>query len=262
VTGPTQLRLILRLSKTSDGLYLGTLESVDQGGVKIPIDRIQVTGDSVRLELKAVNGTLEGSISRDHSRLTGTWSQGGGQLPLELTRAQAPSEPGRPAESTSSHVSPFGVPLVLEIPVRPTPFTGDGKIHLAYELHITNFDAAEVLLTSLDVRTVDVAVAHFEGSDLNSLLIRPGTRDLGDKRAIGPGQRAIAYVWLTFDMSAPVPQALQHRITIGNHIVNGGTTNISTVKPLVLAAPLRGADWVALNGPSNSSRPREMLKKA
>jgi len=259
VTGSTQLRLIVRLSKTSDGLYLGTLESVDQGGVKIPIDRIQVTGDSVRLELKAVNGTFDGAITRDHTSLTGTWRQGVGQLPLELTRAAAPSEPAKPAGSTSTHDSPFGVPLVLDIPVPPMPFTGDSKIHLVYELHITNFDANEVLLTSLDVMNAEVTVAHFEGSDLNSLLIRPGTRDLTDRRAIGPGLRAIGYVWLTFDASARVPQTLQHRITIGNHIVNGGRTSVSAVKAMVLGAPLRGADWIALNGPSSSSIHRRAL---
>jgi hypothetical protein len=81
--GPSSLRLVFHITKGSDGLYLGQLDSLDQGS-RIPIDRIQVTGDSVRFELKAVNGMYEGAFGAD-GHLKGTWSQGA-PLPLELTR--------------------------------------------------------------------------------------------------------------------------------------------------------------------------------
>ena len=37
------------------------------------------------------------------------------------------------------------VPVDLEIPLAPTPVKADGKIHLFYELHITNFRAKNPL---------------------------------------------------------------------------------------------------------------------
>jgi hypothetical protein len=46
VAGPNQLRLVLNITRTSDGLHLGTMTSVDQGGVRIPMDIIQLTGGS------------------------------------------------------------------------------------------------------------------------------------------------------------------------------------------------------------------------
>jgi hypothetical protein len=73
VVGPNQLRLVLNISKASDGLYLGTLTSLDQGGIRIPMDKIQLMGDSVRLEVKAVNGTLDGTLSEDKTKIKGTW---------------------------------------------------------------------------------------------------------------------------------------------------------------------------------------------
>jgi hypothetical protein len=59
--GPNQLRVVLNITRASDGVHLGTLTSVDQGGVQIPMDIIQLTGDSVRLEVKAVNGIFLGT---------------------------------------------------------------------------------------------------------------------------------------------------------------------------------------------------------
>src|SRR5678809_36378 len=86
VVGPTQLRLVVNISKASDGLYLGTMQSPDQGNIPIPIDKIEQTADSMRLEVKAVNGIFQGSINDDKTKIKGTWAQGGPSLPLELTR--------------------------------------------------------------------------------------------------------------------------------------------------------------------------------
>src|SRR5687767_818231 len=83
-TGGPQLRLVLRINKAPDGLLTGLLDSLDQG-TTIPIDRIVAKGSSVRLELKAVAGTFEGTLSADGAQLKGTWTQGA-PLPLSFSR--------------------------------------------------------------------------------------------------------------------------------------------------------------------------------
>jgi hypothetical protein len=45
----------------------------------------------------------------------------------------------------------FGVPVQIEVPVAPTPVKAEGKLHLVYELHITNFRAPELTLLQVDV---------------------------------------------------------------------------------------------------------------
>src|SRR5262245_41913229 len=82
VVGLNQLRLVVDITKASDGVFLGTLTSVDQGGVKIPLDVVRQTGNSVHIEIRAVNGTFDGTLSDDNKKLKGTWSQGA-PLPLE-----------------------------------------------------------------------------------------------------------------------------------------------------------------------------------
>ncbi|HYR87983.1 MAG TPA: M23 family metallopeptidase [Terriglobia bacterium] len=261
--GPNQLRLVLNISKAADDLYLGTLTSVDQGGVRIPIDKIQQTGDSVRLEVKAVNGIFEGSISEDKTKLKGTWTQGGPKLPLELTRtgaaAEAPKPPDAAVAAAAAVNSPFGVPVEMTVPIAPTPFAAAGKIHLVYELHVTNFGGLELPLSKLEVLNGETTVAGFEAADLNSLLARPGAANLSDNRVIGPGMRAIAYVWITLDAGTPVPASLRHRLTGRNQTVTGAPVTVSTAKPIVLGPPLKGENWIAANGPANGSVHRRAL---
>src|SRR5215467_16105907 len=71
-SAPNQLRIVLNISKASDGLYLGRLISLDQGGIPIPMEKIEQTGDAVRFEVKAVNGVFEGKLT-ESTKLQGTW---------------------------------------------------------------------------------------------------------------------------------------------------------------------------------------------
>jgi hypothetical protein len=257
VAGPNKLRVVLEVNQTADGVYLGTLVSLDQGGVRISLDKIEVSEDKVRLEARAVGGSFEGVLNEDRTRLKGTWTQGQ-PLPLEFVRTAKAAEAKEPAKPVPAN-HPLGLPLDLAIPFAPTPFSAGGKTHLAYELHITNLFPAEVLLSRLEVLDGDTPVAAFEGTELNSLLARPGTPGVQDKRAIGPGLRAVAYLWITMEPGARLPAALRHRITSGSHTLEGGAVTVSTGKPLVLAAPLRGSNWFAGNGPANDSIHRRAM---
>jgi hypothetical protein len=81
----SHVRLLLDVSKAADGSLAGELTSVDQGGVRIPIARIQVSGNAMHFDVNAVGGNFDGSIGDDKSRITGTWRQGI-SLPLEFIR--------------------------------------------------------------------------------------------------------------------------------------------------------------------------------
>jgi hypothetical protein len=85
VAGPATLRLVLEVKGTT-GAYTGTLTSLDQGNAVIPINAIAVDGDTVRLEVAAVMGRYEGKVGDGGKKMTGTWTQAGMSLPLELTR--------------------------------------------------------------------------------------------------------------------------------------------------------------------------------
>src|SRR5262245_34106943 len=65
--GGAKLRLALIVTRSDTG-YAGKIDSLDQGS-SIPIDTIAVSGDSVRLELKAINGVFDGTLNKDRTEL-------------------------------------------------------------------------------------------------------------------------------------------------------------------------------------------------
>ena len=110
------------------------------------------------------------------------------------------------------------VPVDLNIPVAPTPVKADGKVHLVYELHITNFDkpARDLTLTRVEVLGDGqdaVPLVRLVGEDLAKQMARPGAGEkLADKRRIAGGMRAVLFIWITVDSAAAVPRTLRHRL--------------------------------------------------
>jgi hypothetical protein len=108
------------------------------------------------------------------------------------------------------------VPVDVEIPVAPTPVRANGKTHLLYELHLTNFRVKSLELTRLEVLKDEVnalPLASYKDAELVSRLARPGApSDLADKRIIGGGMQAVVFLEITFDRDTDVPVVLRHRL--------------------------------------------------
>src|SRR5687767_3744256 len=250
--GASALRLAIEITKTTDGLYFGTLTSVDQGGSRFPIDRITVTGDSVRLDMPSVGATYVAALSPDRTRLAGTWTQGG-RARFELVRTPAPP----PSEPRANASSMFGVAAAVTVPIRPQAFTGAGKQHLAYELHVANHGGVEMLLTRLEILDSAAILGRWEGAELHAIVAQRRS-NVTDNRVIPAGGWAIVHVWVTIDSTVPPPRVLRHRLTVGDRNLEG-TVPVADGKPIVVGPPLRGGDWIASNGPGNSAGHRRAL---
>ena len=140
-------------------------------------------------------------------------------------------------------------------------FKADGKWHLVYELQLTNLGKWDCLLTRLDAMTGDSGakpIASYSGAELEGMIDRPG-QTVSEKAKIAPGAFAIVYMWLNFDRADEVPAKVSHRIAmkIGDYpeaITLDGVAVSTDRKPVVVvSSPLQGEDWVAANGPSNTS---------
>src|SRR6476619_2996494 len=79
--GGTKLDLVLHISR-KDGALAATLDSPDQGATGLPIDSINVTGKSLRFEMKSLGADYEGVFSVDGSQIEGAFSQQGQRLTL------------------------------------------------------------------------------------------------------------------------------------------------------------------------------------
>jgi hypothetical protein len=86
-TGAATLRLRLKISKSSTGAATGTMDSLDQGAMGIPLSAITLKDGTVRFEARGIGGVYEGKLASDDSTLKGQWQQGGQTLSLDFKKA-------------------------------------------------------------------------------------------------------------------------------------------------------------------------------
>ena len=88
-----KLRLLVTVTKSDAGVYAGKLDSLDQGA-SLAIDTITVDGDAVRWEIKSHAIVYEGTLNKERTEVTGTFTQAEQKFPLTLKRGeQAPVTP-------------------------------------------------------------------------------------------------------------------------------------------------------------------------
>jgi len=134
----------------------------------------------------------------------------------------------------------------VQTPKPPTPVVAEGKHVLAYELQITNFD-----VVPLTLERIDVAGQSFTGDELAHLLSPVGTAPEKLDR-IDSGRRVIAFMWLTLPLDAPAPRTLHHHLTFDQSSIDIDVPVLDAHVP-VLRPPFADGEWLAGNGPSNTS---------
>lgn len=86
--GGTKLRLVLTVTRSESGKYVGDFNSLDQGAT-IPIDTISVDNDAVRMEIKSASIVYESLLNKERTEMTGTFTQGGQAFPLAFKRSES-----------------------------------------------------------------------------------------------------------------------------------------------------------------------------
>jgi hypothetical protein len=161
--------------------------------------------------------------------------------------------------STSAPASPeaapsVATPLVAAVVAAPIPVPAtDGKVHLAYELQLTNVLAQDVTLTSVAVRAGEQTLLNLSGDQLSYW-----TRLLGiptPTSKVGPAQSAVVWLDVALDKGTPVPGELIHAVGISvaepmpplfpaTMTENIAPVTVQTRKPVVISPPLTGPNWL------------------
>jgi hypothetical protein len=78
-------RIVVRLANQPDNTAIGTLVSVDEGGLTLPVAIVQ-KGTALKIDVPGIAGTYEGTLGADGA-LVGTYTTGQGlALPLTLRK--------------------------------------------------------------------------------------------------------------------------------------------------------------------------------
>jgi hypothetical protein len=203
---------------------------------------------------------------------------------LSVTSAQL--LPGRRAAAQTQAVTPpqqprnyFDVPLHVETPVQPIPVKGtDGKWYLVYHLFLTNLSFSDLTLKSVEVSDAErgSTLARYGDGELSDidrftpLIPTPPRSEMPNNvypRQIAGGRTGALFFWLTVDAPNAVPSALSHRFVFernplirlrrdassdeaGDMVLEGFRVAVSSDRPIVIGAPLRGGPWRCSNGPA------------
>ena len=84
--GVEQLRLVLHVTPDGKGGFAGTLDSLDQGALGIPVSALTVVDSVLKFELPQIGGSYEGKLDSAGTSVEGAWSQSGNNLPLAFKR--------------------------------------------------------------------------------------------------------------------------------------------------------------------------------
>jgi len=242
------IRMRIRLL-TDAGTRRAQLDSPDQSALGLALELRHLSDDSLAVWLPAANGGWSGRISADGRTLTGVWSQGGGTVPLELTRLDAapddakPQEPKAPFPYDAIEVQFPGGASDVKLAATLTRPTGSTRV------------PAVVLVTGSGPQDRDSHISgHRPFKLIADRLTRAGMAVLRyDDRGIGKstGQFASA---LTVDLAADAAAAVVYLRTRpdidGARIAVLGHSEGGIIAPWVAARDPQLAAIVSLAGPT------------
>lgn len=170
--------------------------------------------------------------------------------------------PGVSAQSNGALATSADAPVTAHIPHPPTAFEGtDHRLHLAYELHLTNFyeSTGPLKLQSLSVfaDASKLPIASFSGERLLDLLTADDAPKTGTDLVLLPARFRVLFVWISLPAGAPTPHILLHTLAFTNEkgkvqTLDGASVAVSPDTALTIGPPLRGHTWLVDEGPGNA----------
>ena len=175
----------------------------------------------------------------------------------DLSQAQAPGSPKGSADNLS--IAPIDV-SVLSTPVL---FKAGGRWNLAYELRVASLeDVGDVTITSIqELNPAGKTLVEYSGETLKASI----DPDAAIGLKLGPRTFTTVFMWLSASSRDEIPPALSHRVTLKDSDETDTLTTetlpvaVEENPVMVIGPPIQGDDWVAFNGPSNSSVHRRAI---
>ncbi|HXN13596.1 MAG TPA: M23 family metallopeptidase [Candidatus Acidoferrales bacterium] len=172
---------------------------------------------------------------------------------------------------------PENDPLYMRVVAMPYPpeaqiLDGAGHRHSAYELYVTNFGRTPLKITKLDVIGKDdktvVVNQSASGKQLAAMFVPASGNDAykPNEPSLKPGDTGIFFIFADWLPDQGDPDNFNTAITIEQHGERSGSGTIQASAidlnqddPIVIHSPLQGKNWLAANGPSNTSAHRRAM---
>jgi uncharacterized protein (TIGR03435 family) len=170
VAGKQELRTVIKISKADGGLK-AVFYSIDQSGQGVA-GTVTLEGSTVKMSVPGIGGTYEGKLDGDAVALTGTFSQGPGNLPLNLKHVNDDAAWTIPAPPVPLKVMPADADPVFDVAViKPSEVGSPGKgIRVnGRQLSTLNFSVSDMVTFAygIHIRQITGAPAWIESEKYN-----------------------------------------------------------------------------------------------
>lgn len=135
--GDVVFHFVLHVSKSSDGAFKASIDSLDQGVYGIEVTALTQNDSDVRFSVPSNGVQFEGKLSADHAGIQGTWSQGNVGLALSFHRQAAGAGARKPGDAIASVEGIWQAALEAN------------GLRLRFQLHVTHDDEKH-LIAALD----------------------------------------------------------------------------------------------------------------
>lgn len=153
-------------------------------------------------------------------------------------------------------------PILLAVENAPVPFHGsDGRVHLVYELWITNFSSGDVTVEKVEVLGDGAALETLDTANIAGRLQAVGLREPSGTMA--KSTQALLFLHVVLAKGAEIPKLLSHRVTAHVSAAPPGfqeitetsaKTKVDRQKVVRIGPPLEGAGYISADSCCDATR--------
>jgi hypothetical protein len=153
-------------------------------------------------------------------------------------------------------------PLQLAVQDAPVPFTGsDGRMHLVYELWMSNFSSGEADVRKVEILGNDAVLQTLDHAAIAERLQPAGERNSAG--SIAKSAQSLLFLHLTLPPGAPIPAQLTHRIEahyvaappgLQDYTETGGAVAVDRREVLQIGPLLSGDNYISADSCCDASR--------
>jgi len=153
-------------------------------------------------------------------------------------------------------------PLLMAVHDAPIPFTGsDGRVHLVYELWLSNFSSGDVTVKQVDVVGDGKALETLDAAAVATRLQAAGQRVSAG--TMPKGSQGLLFLHVTLGPGAVVPGQLSHRIVLRAEAAppglqemteTGGVVTVDRAAVAQIGPPLAGDGYISADSCCDATR--------
>ena len=166
------------------------------------------------------------------------------------------------ASSVRANAQEKMTPLLMAVQDAPVPFMGsDGRVHLVYELWVTNFSSADIEVKKVDVLGDGEVLQTLDAEEIAGRLQPVGSRQ--PVSSLVKSGQAMLYIDVVLREGARIPHELTHRIAL--HVgaapkgmqemtEEGGMATVDRQPVATIGPPLRGSGYISADSCCDATR--------